>query len=235
VFVCMCVRVCIRVCVYICVDEGAAWLGVRRHAFEPKRLTLVWQEIDCVWDLHNLRECLKRCKKAVKLVSESGVADAFGRAARAAARDSARGAPSVLHFAGHGDPGVLYLETRDSCAVAVKVRRCIGSVSHFRAHMHHQITCVNALFWGFEPACVCVHDVRAKKQTCSRETRSDLHAAMALGPTRRAKTSTTYWALRARRSCFWQRACPRRSALRWPALACLTWLQRRSRSLRMSL
>jgi hypothetical protein len=81
--------------------------------------------MDCAWELHNLRESLSTCGRAVTIISENVDAAAFANAVRSAARDNARGVPAVFHFSGHGNPGVLYLETRDARVAPVKVR-CFG-------------------------------------------------------------------------------------------------------------
>lgn len=99
------------------------------------------QEIDCAWDLQNLRESLSNCGRAVTLYSENVDAAAFASTLRWAARQSALGVPSVFHFSGHGNPGVLYMETHDARAAPVEVRLCL--------------VCLRATACAGRP-CVCV-------------------------------------------------------------------------------
>ena len=117
---CVHARTCMRVCA--CVRESHYSLAAR-CGFDLCHKYILYcivfaQEIDCAWDLHNLRESLRRCKRAVTLVAETAEAGAIGRAFRVS---SPAGVRSVLHFSGHGDRGVLFFETPDLCAAPVAV------------------------------------------------------------------------------------------------------------------
>ena len=117
----------------------AAWCCLRyQRAFV--------QEIDCAWELHNLRESLNNCGRAVTLISENVDAAAFASAVRWAARDSARGVPSVFHFSGHGNPGVLYLESHDARAAPLEVRS-----GDFECILLHAVGCC-AFNWRGGPS-----------------------------------------------------------------------------------